>query len=431
MTDPVVVIGGSLAGLAAAARLAKAGHLVELYERSETLGGTWAPYRLASSAMADNAPSIIGFPAPWRDLFRKSGRPLEAELARMGYVLEPAQPAEMIFADGTDLTLPTDRGGQYDTLAAAYGDSVAERWRALLDRLDKVWQTLRGLGLEAELRSARQLNRSVKRNLFGHRMTLADLASSINHDHLGAVIRSIGYRSGSAPEQTPAFAAVELSLQRTFGRWQVQPLNPASKLDVGRSSVLVEAVAARLELRKVRIHLGCPVERIHLHNGHVTAVATSEGDRPASAVIATGDPWQTFHDLLPITADRRTTRQLRRLTPAAAPTITHQDAPARTAPVQETVALDEAGVPNINYLRQLAGHRLETAHDFNATLPKPSSGAAWSGFASWLRRPSVTTTIPGLYTAGPSSPAGPGASQVVLSAALAAYSCQDHLKAGA
>jgi UDP-galactopyranose mutase len=112
MTDPVVVIGGGLAGLAAAARLAKAGHQVELYERSETLGGTWAPYRLASSAMADNAPSIIGFPAPWRDLFRKSGRPLEAELARMGYVLEPAQPAEMIFADGTDLTLPTDRGGQ-------------------------------------------------------------------------------------------------------------------------------------------------------------------------------------------------------------------------------------------------------------------------------------------------------------------------------
>ena len=46
MPDPVVVIGGGLAGLAAAARLAKAGHQVELYERSETLGGTWAPYRL-------------------------------------------------------------------------------------------------------------------------------------------------------------------------------------------------------------------------------------------------------------------------------------------------------------------------------------------------------------------------------------------------
>jgi len=191
MRDPVVVIGGGLAGLAAAARLAKVGHQVELYERSDRLGGTWTPYQLISDVTVDDAPSIIGFPAPWRDLFRKSGRPLEAELARMGYALEPAQPATMIFADGAELTLPTDRGGQYATVAAAYGKSVAERWRDLLDRLDDVWQTLRGLGLEAELSSSRQLNRTARRSLFGHRATVADLATSIDHDHLGAVIRNV------------------------------------------------------------------------------------------------------------------------------------------------------------------------------------------------------------------------------------------------
>ena len=91
--DPVVVIGGGLAGLAAAARLAKAGHQVELYEQSNALGGTWAPYQLDSGITVDDAPSIIGFPAPWRDLFRKSGRPLEAELARMGYALAPGRAA--------------------------------------------------------------------------------------------------------------------------------------------------------------------------------------------------------------------------------------------------------------------------------------------------------------------------------------------------
>ena len=431
MSDPVVVIGGGLAGLAAAVRLDKMGHRVELYERSETLGGTWAPYRLASGVTVDDAPSIIGFPAPWRDLFRKSGRPLEAELARMGYALGLAQPATMIFADGAELTLPTDRGGQYATLAAAYGGSVAGRWRALLDRLDAVWQTLRGLGMEAELRSRRQLSRSVSRTLFGHRMTLADLATSIDHDHLGALIRSVAYRSGSVPELTPAFAAVELALQRTFGRWEVLPLETDSGLDVGRSSILIEALAARLELRKVRVHLGCPVECIELRDGHVTAVVTSDGKRPAASVIATCDPWQTFNDLLPVTADRRTRRQLHKLSQAAAPTITHHDAPEPGAVIQESVALGEAGIPTVNYVRQLAGNTRRTTHDFNATLPKASYGAAWSGFASWLRRPSVTTKIPGIYTASPSSPAGPGASQVVLSAALAAYSCHDRLTANA
>jgi phytoene dehydrogenase-like protein len=431
MPDPVVVIGGGLAGLAAAARLAKTGHQVELYERSEVLGGTWAPYRLASGVKVDDAPAIIGFPAPWRDLFRKSGRSLEAELARMGYALEPAQPATMVFADGAELILPTDRGGQYATLAAAYGSSLAERWRVLLDRLDVVWQTLRGLGFEAELRSRRQLDKTARRSLFGHRMTLADLAISLDHDHLGALIRSIAYRSGSIPEQTPAFAAVELSMQRTFGRWQVVPLDTSSGHDVGRSSVLVEALAARLELRKVRVHLGCPVEGIHLRNGHVTAVATNDGDHPAAAVIATCDPWQTFNDLLPITVARRTRRQLRRLSPAAAPTITHHQVPASAALLHETVTFSKAGVPSINYFRQVRDNGLRTTHDFNATLPHAGYGVAWSGFASWLRRPSVTTDIPGLYTASPSSPAGPRASAVVLSAALAAYGCHEHLRAEA
>src|SRR4029453_6107868 len=272
MHDPVVVIGGGLAGLAAAARLAKAGHRVELYEGSEVLGGTWAPYQLHSGVTVDDAPSIIGFPPPWRDLFRKSGRPLETELARMGYALEPAQPPTMIFPDGAELMLPTDRGGQYVALADAYSSSVAERWRDLLNRLDEVWQTPRSPGLGTQRRSRRQLNKTATRSLFGHRMTVADLADSIAHEHLGALIRSIAYRLGSVPEQAPAFAAVELSIQRTFGRWRVAPLDTHPELDVGRSSVLVDALAGRLALRKVQVHLGCTVEGIQLRTGHVTAV---------------------------------------------------------------------------------------------------------------------------------------------------------------
>jgi phytoene dehydrogenase-like protein len=427
MPDPVIVIGGGLAGLAAAARLAKAGHPVELHERSDTLGGTWFPHRLLSCQLVDAAPAIIGFPAPWRDLFRKSGRPLEAELARMGYALVPGEPPNMIFADGAELTLPTDRGGQYTTLADTYGRQVAERWQRLLDRLGEVWQTLRGLGVEAELRGRRQLDRATTRSLFGRKATLAGLAASIDHPHLEALIRSVAYRSGSVPECTPAFAAVELYLGRTFGRWQIQPLDIDSSLEAGRSSVLVEALAARLTLRKVHVHLGSSIVGVTIRDGRVVAVTSSDGHRKAAAVIASCDPWQTFTTLLPTTAARPTRRRLAQLGPAAAPTITHQETPAPAAPVLENVALNEAGVPTVSYQRQVAGGGIRSVHDFNQTLPQASYGVAWNGFSSWLHRPLVTTEIPGLYAAGPFSPAGPSPSNVVLSAALAAYACHDYL----
>jgi phytoene dehydrogenase-like protein len=428
MPDPVVVIGGGLAGLAAAARLAKVGHQVKLYERSDRLGGTWAPYQLEPEVTVDDAPSIIGFPAPWRDLFRKSGRPLEAELARMGYALQPARPLKMIFADGVELMLPTDRGGQFAILADAYGRPVAERWRQLLDRLDEVWQALRGLGLETEFRGRRELTRKVRQNLLGRRRTLADLATSIDHQHLGAVIRSIGYRAGSVPERTPGFAAVELSIMRTFGRWQVQPIDTGSGLDAGRSSILIEALATRLALRKVEVHLGCEIESIKIRNGEVASVGTSEGDWPAAAVVATCDPWQLFSALLPVATARQAWRRLSSLTAAAAPTISHHEVLESRALVDETVTLSDNGVPTVRYLHQSSGKWIQTVHDFNQTIPRPSYGMAGSGFNSWLGRPAVTTQIPGLYTAGPWSPAGPGASQVVLSAALAAHGCDDYLR---
>jgi hypothetical protein len=131
--------------------------------------------------------------------------------------------------------------------------------------------------------------------------------------------------------------------------------------------------------------------------------------------------------LLLVTAARRIRRLLRRLIPAAAPTITQHVVPTPIARLRETITLTTDGVPTVSYLRQRADNGIQTTHDFNATLPRASYGAAWSGFASWLRRPPVTTEIPGLYTASPSSPAGPGPSQVVLSAALAANGCHDHL----
>ncbi|HET9647174.1 MAG TPA: NAD(P)-binding protein, partial [Microlunatus sp.] len=178
---PVVVIGGGLAGLAAAARLAKQRHSVELFEQGDQLGGAWAPRQLGPTTV-DDAPAVIGFPAPWRDLFRKSGRPLETELTRCGRTLEPASPPRYVFADGTSLALPTERGEQHEALAAAYGVTVAAAWRDLLDDLDPTWQALRPLGIEQQLSDRRQAARAARG--LRPKGTVADLAARAPHPQL-------------------------------------------------------------------------------------------------------------------------------------------------------------------------------------------------------------------------------------------------------
>jgi len=427
VSTPVVVIGGSLAGLAAAARLAKLGHRVELFEQTDRLGGRWAPTTLATGTVVDDAPAVLGFPAPWRDLFRKSGRPLEAELARLGYALVPAGPAMVVFADGSELTWPADRSGQFSALTTAYGPTVAAGWQDLLDRLDEVWQTLRPLGWEAELRDRAQLTFGVRRRLLG-RQSLARLASSLPHPHLEALVRSVGYRQGSVPERTPAWAAVELSLHRTFGRWQLQALDPAAAGGVGRSSVLVEALAARLRLRQVTVHTECAVTAVRVVDGRVAAVSTATGDHPAAAVVSALDPWQTYCVLLPPGAAQRTRRRVNSLHPAHAPTIGHELRDSATgSDVREVTTLTAAGVPLVDYIRPIPGGTVTSRHDFRDTTPRPSAGVAWDGLRSWTRRPPVSSEVAGLFTAGPFSPAGPGGSAEVLSGALAAYAVQAYL----
>ena len=350
-------------------------------------------------------------------------------MARQGYALVPAEPAVLVFADGTDLVWPAGRGAQHAALTAGYGGAVAEHWRDLVDRLDRVWQTLRPLGWEADRRDA-DLSRRVRRDLLD-RQTLADLARTAGHPHLEALVGSVAYRLGGTPAHTPAWAAVELSLQRTFGRWQLQPADAdhGTTDGSGRSSVLVEALAGRLDLRRVEVHRNSAVTAIRVETGRVVAVGIGSEDRPAQAVVSTVDPWSTFEGLLPGDAARRTARRVRSLRPALAPTVRHEVVDQPVVAVRETVTLTTAGVPTVAYARPVGTTTVTSTHDFGAAQPSPASGVALDGMRSWVRRPAVTSEVSGLFLAGPFSPAGPGGSAEVLSGALAAYAVQDYLGA--
>src|SRR5690606_10470987 len=108
----VVVIGGGFGGMASAARLAKLGHEVTLVEQLPKLGGALAFVESDGFAWDAGATSTL-LPGVLRDLFRKTGRPLERELELV--------PREIIrehfFDDGSSVALPGGtRGAQIDAL---------------------------------------------------------------------------------------------------------------------------------------------------------------------------------------------------------------------------------------------------------------------------------------------------------------------------
>ena len=198
---------------------------------------------------------MLEFPAPWRDLYRKSGRTLAEEFDRSAAALSAAEPATYVFADGTELSWPTDRGELFAVHEERYGTATADRWRRLVDELDDVWQTVRKLGLGGRAdRPGRADRTRPAPDPAG--ADVAELAEEIDHPHLAAVLRAGAYRQGGEPETTPAWCAVSQSIERRFGRWTLQSDCVDDHRDrTGRTSTLVDALIERARLRRVDLRL--------------------------------------------------------------------------------------------------------------------------------------------------------------------------------
>ena len=377
----LTIRGGTLAGMACAARLAKLGHPVRLDLAGGPLGGRWAAER-------GQLPPAVTLPATWRDLFKKSGRPLEAELARAGLAMVEAPPAVHRFDDGAELALPTERGRQFAVLSGRYGQPVAERWRDLLDSLDGAWLAARRFGVErpdaprtAEDRRALLLDRP-----------LADVADRAGHPHLARIVLDLAPVAGTRSRRAPGLLATRLVVERTFGRWQV--VDDAGRAQPG--GCLIELLEGRLATRRVEI---------------VDGVA---GDGVAVDRVV-GEP---AVDCLP----RRPRWGRAALAPAvgqAEVDVAGEGADVAGEGAAETV--DHTGQAPVLRWR-IPGREL--TWDFGRALPDVEWGVEPRSARAVLRRAPVASGRP---AASSCSPAGPEPWAELASAALAVYEVHERL----
>ncbi|MEU6573016.1 NAD(P)/FAD-dependent oxidoreductase [Streptomyces sp. NPDC046805] len=280
----IAVIGAGMGAMAAAARLAVAGHRVVVYERTETYGGAVGRYE-RDGFRFDTGPGLLPLPAVYRDLFVKTGKkPLEDCVGLVQ--VDPS--SRHVFADGTEVSLPNaSRAGVVAALDETLGSAAGQRWGDFLVRAREAWDRTRRPLLEEPLwtdwqvLADREPYPSVphKRLLRTRRAgTLAEVGAwELRDPRLTALLESHALAYGLDPRATPASAAVLPYMEHAFGTWYVR----------GGIRELARAVYERCLERKVEFVFGAEVTGVLERDGRAAGVRLADrGEAEADFVVA-------------------------------------------------------------------------------------------------------------------------------------------------
>lgn len=424
----VVVVGGGFSGMAAAARLARLGHEVTLLERAEHLGGALTTVEHDDFAW-DAGPTTTLLPAVVRDLFRKSGRPLEREL--------DLQPLDLVrehrFADGSSVRLPGgSRAGQ---LAAfeSLGTGLGRQWVDHVASYGEPWELLRKEWYERPFDpdvAPRELVALLDRRESLHKR----LHRSLGDERLRLVAGHRIVMDGHDLRRAPVLAGVDAYLEQRFGSWTVP----------GGLAALGVAMAERLALRGVTVLTGTQAIDLVVRDGRVAAVRTAGGEVDADHVVVAIDPRR-----LPALAS-----YVRRTMPAFPPVVCHVGLEGEVPHLPHEVVLhgdpllvvrtggrapDGAaawtvlarGLVAEDVLTALARHGLDVRRQVVARVDRTPAdlveawggsphGVQWQGPRTARARLGPRTPIAGVLAAGAHATTGSGLPFAGLSAALVA-----------
>jgi phytoene desaturase len=273
----VVVIGAGMGGLAVAARLARQKHDVLVVEAQPTVGGKLG-WESDAGFSWDTGPSLVTIPQALRDLFRKTGRPLEKVLDLVA--LDPI--AHYRFADGVELDLPGT--GPIDierALTTALGPDAGADWTRLMGRASAIWEATRRDFVEAPLDGMAAMTRMALRRPRDVRTvapwrSLRGLGSGYLRDpRLRMLLDRYATYSGSDPRRAPAALACVPYVEQAFGAWYVP----------GGLRRIADATHQRALDCGASFRLGDAVTEVLTDAGRVSGVRLASGEAIAAEVV--------------------------------------------------------------------------------------------------------------------------------------------------
>lgn len=265
----VVIVGGGIGGLVCAARLAKRGYRVALFEQNAAVGGKMSRQQFDDCSF-DVGPSLITMPFVLDEFFRELGTSTHNELD-----LRPIDPAcHYRWSNGTQLDLPFDHTAIPDAIAtisprdkdavAKYINEARFVYEATKDVF--IFSPFAGMTEFFKPKNARLLT-ALPRLRFTR--TMHDVHTSMFRDpHVVQLFDRFATYNGSSPYKAPATLMVIPWVEFGLGAWY----------PIGGIYSIAEAIARVASSVGVEIHTSTRVERIRLDQRNtVVGVELADG----------------------------------------------------------------------------------------------------------------------------------------------------------
>lgn len=307
----VIVIGGGLAGMTAAARLGNAGYQVILCEKRSVLGGKVDEkiYSLPSKSDAaeyrfrfDAGPSLFAMSWVFEELFNALGSSLKDELA-----LVPLDPiCRYFFATGQQLNTSTDidyMASEFEKLSKGEGAAL----RRFLKFSEDLYNATEAIYLKNPVSWRSPFQFSLRHLGILPRLGMTTtLSEKLKHYFSTTEARQLFSRyatySGSSPYKAPATFSVIPHVEYGLGAFYVQ----------GGIKKIVDALARHLERLNVQVLLDSPVQKVTTTGNSFSSRSTATGVMLedgtticSDAVIVNSDVTWSRRNLLPITGPLR------------------------------------------------------------------------------------------------------------------------------
>ena len=294
---PVAVIGAGVAGLAAAARLAVAGHPVTVFEASASFGGKMQQFDLAGAAPGDTyrfdaRPSLFTMPQLADDVFRLAGRD-PADYLRYER-LDPI--TNYFFADGTRLSAWADADHFAQEVETQLGAPAADV-SGFLARSGRAYEATAGTFLHKSLhRAGTYFSADTLRAVAA--LPSLGLTGTMHARHekaFGADPRLVqlfdryATYNGSDPYQAPATLSLIPHLEHGLGAYYPE----------GGIYAIAQGLHRLAEEFGVEFRFNEPVEEILTAGGRVAGLRTAQRTYDFGLVVSNMDVVPTYRRLLP------------------------------------------------------------------------------------------------------------------------------------